>query len=101
MSKVSVKFGGRLFLLVIIFLYISHPASVTFRSGGPEVSANRPERAMAISDIWAQTTARDAPGGVSKKSTFIMTDVEPLLLLLFGLLLFSVATGIKLKLLKR
>ena len=31
----------------------------------------------------------------------MLTDVEPLLLLLFGLLLFSAATGIKLKLLKR
>jgi len=28
----------------------------------------------------------------------MLTEVEPLLLLLFGLLLFSVATGIKLKL---
>ena len=30
-----------------------------------------------------------------------VTEIEPLLMLLFGLLLFSVATGVKLKLLKR
>jgi len=34
---------------------------------------------------------------MSKKGTFILTEIEPLLLLLFGLLLFSVATCIKLK----
>jgi len=31
----------------------------------------------------------------------VVTEIEPLLTLLFGLLLFSVATGVKLKLLKR
>jgi len=45
--------------------------------------------------------AQDAPGGTSKQSPFISTEIEPLILLLFGLLLFSVATGVKLKLLKR
>jgi len=48
--------------------------------------------------IGAQTTARDAPGSKSNKSSFILTEVEPLILLLFDLLLFSMATGIKLKL---
>ena len=45
--------------------------------------------------------AHDAPGGTSKQSTFISTEIEPLALLVFGLLLFSVATGVKLKLSKR
>jgi hypothetical protein len=34
----------------------------------------------------------------SNKSSFILIEVEPLILLLFSLFLFSVATGIKLKL---
>ena len=101
MSKVSVKFGGKLFFLVVILFCIINPASVTFRSGGPEVSANQPERPSAISDIPAQSAARDASGDANKRGTFILTKVEPLLLLLFGLLLFSVATGIRMKLLKR
>jgi hypothetical protein len=44
---------------------------------------------------------QDAPGGKSKQSSFISPEIEPLILLLFGLALFSVATGVKLKLLKR
>jgi hypothetical protein len=46
----------------------------------------------------AQTTASDATGSKSNKSSFILTEVEPLILLSFGLLLFYVAIGIKLKL---
>ena len=46
----------------------------------------------------AQTTAGDAPGSKNNKSSFILTEVESLIVLLFGLLLFSVATGIQLKL---
>ena len=45
--------------------------------------------------------AQNAPGGKSKQSPFISTEFEPLLLLVFGMLLFSVATGVKLKLSKR
>lgn len=45
--------------------------------------------------------AQDAPRVKSKQSSFVSAEIEPLLLLLFGLLLFSVATGVKLKLLKR
>jgi hypothetical protein len=48
--------------------------------------------------MGAQTTAGDAAGGKSNKSWFILTEVEQLIPLLFCLLLFSVATGIKLKL---
>ena len=68
---------------------------------GRQGAAIRAEQPTAISDIRTQTTARDAPGSKSNKSSLILTEVEPLLLLLFGLVLFSVATGIKLKLLKR
>jgi len=35
---------------------------------------------------------------ISNKRSFIFTEDEPLILLLFSLFLFSVATGIKLKL---
>jgi hypothetical protein len=48
--------------------------------------------------MGAQTTAGDAPGSESNKSSFSLTEVEPLILFSFGLLLFSVATSIKLKL---
>jgi hypothetical protein len=60
----------------------------------------RAERPTAISDVRTQAAARDAPISNSSKSSSVLTEVEPLLLLLFGLLLFSVATGIRLKLLK-
>jgi hypothetical protein len=68
---------------------------------GRQGAAIREEQPTAIFDIGIQTTARDAPGSKSNKSSFILTEVEPLLLLLFGLVLFSVAASIKLKLLKR
>ena len=42
----------------------------------------RAEQPTAISDIRTQTTARDAPGSKSNKSSFILTEVEPLLPLL-------------------
>ena len=63
-------------------------------------AAIRAEQPAAISDIRAQAKARDAPISKSNRSSSVLTEVEPLLLLIFGLLLFSVATGIKLKLLK-
>ncbi|MGH9753913.1 MAG: hypothetical protein ACREA2_14125 [Blastocatellia bacterium] len=40
----------------------------------------------------------DAPSVKSKQSSLVSTEIEPLLLLLFGLILFSVATGVMLKL---
>ena len=51
---------------------------------------------------WAQSSLRatgKATGDIATASP--ITINEPLLLLLFGLLLFFVATGIKLKLIKR
>ena len=68
---------------------------------GFSAKAGRAEEQTAISDIGRQAIAHDAPRGKSKQSSFLSTEVEPLLLLLFGLFLFSVATGVKMKLLKR
>jgi hypothetical protein len=48
--------------------------------------------------VWAQSSLK-APAEIVSASQ--ITTNEPLLLLLLGLLLFSVATGIKLKLIKR
>jgi hypothetical protein len=89
--------GFMTFILLITNTVFSNNRIRTGRQG----AAIRAEQPMAIFDIGTQTTARDAPGSKSNKSSFILTKVEPLLLLLFGLVLFSVATGIKLKLLKR
>ena len=55
---------------------------------------------LSISAVLAQSTLK-ATGKVASASHTKITEVEPLLLLLIGLLLFSVATGIKLKLIKR
>ena len=60
----------------------------------------RTEQPTAISGVRATTAAHDAPVSKSSDGLSVLTEVEPLLLLLFGLLLFSVATGIRLKLLK-
>src|SRR5262245_10838804 len=53
----------------------------------------RTEQPTAISGLRAPTAAHDAPISNSSESSSVLTEVEPLLLLLFGLLLFSVATG--------
>jgi len=52
---------------------------------------------MITNSGWAQSTLK-ATGYIASDGQ--TTINEPLLLLLFGLLLFSVATGIKLKFLK-
>jgi len=101
MSQVFVKFCCKFFLLVLLSLCISHPRSATCQSGAPGASTDRSEQPMAVSDIGTPSTGRDTTSSTnskSKKGSFILTEVEPLLLLLFGLFLFSVATGIKLKL---
>jgi len=98
MLHASIKFCGKLLLLILISLCFSHPVSALIQS---PTGAGRAEQQAAISDIGKKAMAQDAPGGKSKQSTFISTEIEPLMLLLFGMLLFSVATGVKLKLLKR
>jgi hypothetical protein len=89
--------GFMAFILLITNTVFSNNRIRTGRQG----AAIRAEQPTAISGIRTQTTARDAHGSKSNKSSSILTEVEPLLLLLFGLVLFSVAAGIKLKLLKR
>ncbi len=101
MSQVFVRLGisfAQIFLLVFLSLCRGHAGEATCQSGGPGVSADPAGRPSAIPDIGAQTTSRETPDNKSKKDSFIMTEVEPLLLLLFGSILFAVATGIKLKL---
>jgi hypothetical protein len=98
MLRISVKFCGTLLLLILLSLCVSHPVSALLQSS---TGAGRAEQPAAISDIGKKALVQDAPGGKSKQSSFISPEIEPLILLLFGLALFSVATGVKLKLLKR
>src|SRR5215471_15022111 len=107
MLQVSVKFCGKILLLIFLSLCASRPASALLKStteaGRPEqqaaISDKQPaaisdKQPAAISDIGRQAMAQNAPGGKSKQSPFISTEFEPLLLLVFGMLLFSVATGV-------
>lgn len=55
---------------------------------------------MLTNALGAQSSLK-VTGEIASAGQTTITINEPLLLLLFGLLLFSVATGIKLKLLKR
>jgi hypothetical protein len=101
MSQVFVRFGSsfaQLVLLFFLFLCVGHPRTATCQSGGSGASAAPTEESTATPHIGTQTASREKSDSKSKKGSFILAEVEPLLLLLFGLLLFSVATGIKLKL---
>jgi hypothetical protein len=89
---------AQIILLVFLSLCRGHAEAATCQSGGPGASADPAWRQSAIPDIGAQTTSRETPDNKGKKDSFILTEVEPLLLLLFGSILFAVATGIKLKL---
>ena len=101
MSQLFVRLGSgfaQIFLLVFLSLCRGHAGAASCQSGGPGVSADPAGRPSAIPDIGAQTTSRETPDNESKKDSFILTEAEPLLLLLFSSILFAVATGIKLKL---
>lgn len=101
MSQLFVRLGRKfvqLGLLILLSLCVGHPGAAICQSGGPGASADPAEQATAIPDTGKQTTVRDASGNRSKNGSFILTEVEPLLLLLFGSLLFFVATCIKLRL---
>jgi len=101
MSKVFFRFDSKLVQLVLLFflsLCVGHSGAATCQSSGPGSSADPTEQPTAIPEIGTLTTSREAAGSKSEKGSFILTEVEPLLLLLFGSLLFAVATGIKLKL---
>ena len=92
----------QLVFLIILSLCVGHPWSATCQSGGPGASDDPSKQSTAKQStaipIGTQTKVLEAPDNKSNKGTFILAEVEPLLLLLFGLLLFSVATVIKLKL---
>jgi hypothetical protein len=98
MSQVFIKFSNsfaQILLLVFLSLCAGHPGAATCQSGGPGASDDPADRPPAIG---ARTTSRNTPDSRSKKDSFSLTEVEPLLLLLFGSILFAVATGINLKL---
>ena len=105
MLQVLVKFCGKLLPLILLSLCFSHPVSALPQSstgaGRAEQQAEISEIGKKASDIGKKAMAQNAPGGKSKQSSLISTEFEPLLLLVFGMLLFSVATGVKLKLSKR
>ena len=99
MSQVFVRFCNKLAQLVLLMLICaSYPVSAICQTSGPGVSSDPAEKTTTIPDVGSQTSSRKIPENKSNKSPFILTEFEPLLLLLFGSLLFAVATGIKLKL---
>jgi len=100
-SQVFVRLGSsfaQIILLVFLSLYRGHAGETACQPGGPGASTDPAGRTSGIPGAGAQTTSRETPDNKSKKDSFILTEVEPLLLLLFGSILFAVATGIKLKL---
>src|SRR5262245_17356266 len=100
-SQVFVRLGSsfaQIILLVFLSLCAGHPGAATCRAGGPGASVDPAARPSPIPHNGAQTTSRRTPDNKSKKDSFVMTEVEPLLLLLFGSILFAVATCIKLRL---
>jgi|SRR5215475_398704 len=98
MSQRFVKFGHILFLRVILIFCVSLPAPVICQSIGPVAPAGYETRSTAIFDIRTQAADHETPNDKSKKASFISKEFEPLLLLLFGLFLFTVATCIKVRL---
>src|SRR5262249_30432796 len=101
MSRIFIGYNSKLVQLVLLFflsLCVGHPGSAICQSGGPGAIADPAKKPTAIPDIRTLTTSHEPPDVKSKEGALILTEVEPLLLLLFGSLLFSIATGIKLKL---
>jgi hypothetical protein len=101
MSQIFVRFSSRfvqIILLVFISLCVGRPEAATCQSGGPGASADPSRLKSAIPVIREQTRSPETPGNKSKKDSFILTEGETLLLLLFSSILFAVATVIKLKL---
>lgn len=95
MLQALVRFCSKSFLLILLLLCVSHPVSSLLQAS---TEAGRAEQPAAISDVGRQAMVHDAPSVKSKQSSLVSTEIEPLLLLLFGLILFSVATGVMLKL---
>ncbi len=100
MSQVYIRFGSKLVQLVLLIslsLCVVHPGLAVRRSEGPTASADPAAQPTIIPDIRTQTIAHERLGGASENVSSI-AEGEPLLLLLFGSILFFVATLIKLKL---
>jgi hypothetical protein len=101
MSRIFVRLGVsfvQIVILVFLSLCVGRPGGVTCQSGDPGASTVPAGRSFAIPAVCAQTTSHGTQDGKSKNDSFTLTQVEPLLLLLFGLILFAVATCIKLRL---
>ncbi len=97
MSTVFVRSSNiliQLVFLVLLSMSVGHSGSATCQPRGKGASAEP----TAVPEIGTKRASRDATASRSKKGSFIFGEVEPLLLLLFGAVLFSVATVIKLKL---
>jgi hypothetical protein len=109
MLQVFVRHSGKfvqLSLLITLSLCVGHTASAPRQSVGPTALAIPAPRALAnparqpttIPDTKTQGATLESTEGESKHGSSIFTGGEPLLLLLFGLILFFAATLIKVKL---
>jgi hypothetical protein len=101
MSQIFVRLGVssvQIVFLVFLSLCVGHLGAATCQSGDPGASADPEGRSSAIPVIGAQTMSHGTRDDKSKNDSFTLTQVEPLLLLLFGSILFAVATCIKLRL---
>jgi hypothetical protein len=101
MSRIFVRLGVsfvQIVFLVFLSLCVGRLGAATWQSGDPGGSAGPAGRSFAIPVIGAQTTSHGTHDNKSKNDSFTLTQVEPLLLLLFGSILFAVATCIKLRL---
>ncbi len=96
MSQIFVRVGDKLSILVFLFISLSGAASSQSVASG--VTVGRESRATTISRSGAKGAAHEPSSEKRVKGSVILTEVEPLLLLLFGLSLFTVATLIKVRL---
>lgn len=96
MSQIFVRVGDKLSILV--FLLISLSGTALSQSGASGAAVGREARATTISKIGAKSAAHEPSKDKRIKGSVILSEVEPLLLLLFGLSLFTVATLIKVRL---
>lgn len=101
MSRIFVKLGVsfvQIVILVFLSLCVGQTGGVICQSGDTGASTIQAGRSFAIPVAGAQTASHGTQDNKSKNDSFTLTRVEPLFLLLFGLILFAVATRIKLKL---
>lgn len=101
MSRIFVRLGVsfvQIVFLVFLSLCVGNPGAATWQSGDQGASADPAWRPFAIPVIGAQTTSQRTRDNKSKNDSSTLTQGEPLFLLLFGSILFAVATCIKLRL---